>query len=109
MAAVPTYYPEWATDSQYDPSTGFANKIEILKQFRKSGLKRNQYYFQEFHNTESALVYEWIRHLAERSAVDDVVYATTGQKVAGDIQDQYGGTWVLLGTSGSIDYFERTA
>lgn len=109
MNIRPQFYSDWAIDQRYDPATGFTNKIVIMKQFSYSGLKPKEYYFAEFHHTYSNLVSKWIEYLDCKSQIDDVVASVASSKTVTDIEDQYAGTWVLLGTASGIDYFRRTA
>lgn len=64
---TPTSFPQWAVNSETDPTTGAENKIEPTQEFKDSGLKREQLLPRAFVNYQFDLISQWLVELDSRT------------------------------------------
>lgn len=120
MAAQPTVYPEWATNSiqQLIDINGdtvpevLENKIEPTAEWKLSGQLFQQNLPYPYFNYQFNLLNEWVTHLDERYSIGDI-HITTSTETVAQISIRLGGTWADLGTDTiagtSVNVYEKTA
>ena len=62
MATQPLTLPEWASNEEFDPVTGAANKVEPTPSYKGSGLLRNEALIRSYLNYELDLIAEWVNY-----------------------------------------------